>query len=322
MAVLNLTTLRTELGNKIKKPSITNDRKDRWLNMAVDDVCRAIDADHLVDETPITTASGIRLYFVPDCQPSGIIQIVDTTNDKILSKLDEEDVERIDPDRDDAGDARFYNGYKYSEYEGVPLTASTVDIVSSTADTAQVRITGTVSGVLDTELLTLNGANVVTGTKSFSAIHGVRKATTTTGKVTVNVNDASNTVIANIAPSALIRQYQPFRVWNVPDAADSLRVRFYRLTRPMINAEDIPDVSSDEFHELVLIAAAIRGHRDLFDHDIAEKVQVAEWGPFIQQFAKKQGKNRTDRSPVIGGSNADQFQDTMLGGRYGYPVDF
>lgn len=320
MAVLNLATLRTELGNKIKKPSIANDRKDRWLNMGVDDVCRAIDADHLVDETTIATASGIRLYFVPDCQPSGIIQIVDTTNDRVLAKLDEEDVERIDPDRDDAGDARFYNGYKYSECEGVPLSASTVDIVSSTADTAQVRITGVVNSVFDSELITLTGITVATGSKLFSEIYGIRKTTTTTGRVTVNVNDASNTVIAYIAPTALIRQYQPFRVWNIPGSAASLRVRFYRLTRPMINAEDIPDVSSHEFHELVLIAAAIRGHRDLFDHDVADKVQIAEWNPFISQFARRQGKNRSDRSPVIGGANASQ-DSTLLGGKYGYPVD-
>ena len=321
MPVLNLATLRTELGQKIKKTSLANVRVDRWLNAAVEDVCRALDADHLLDETTVTTASGIRLYFIPDCQPSGIVQIIDTTNQIILTKLDEEDVERIDPSRDDSGNARFYNGYNYSEYEGVPLAAATVDIVSSTADTAQVRITGIVSGVSDTEIITLNGVTVATGTKSFSAIHGVRKAATTTGKVTVNVNDTSNTVIANIAPAALIRQYQPFRVWNVPDAADSLRVRFFRLPRPMINAEDVPDVSSNEFHELVLIGAAIRGHRDLFDHDVAQKVLIEEWSPFIQQFARRQGKNRTDRSPVMGGSNIDEFS-TLLGSTYGYPVDY
>jgi len=321
MPVLNLATLRTELGQKIKKTSLANVRVDRWLNAAVEDVCRALDADHLLDETTVTTASGIRLYFIPDCQPSGIVQIIDTTNQIILTKLDEEDVERIDPSRDDSGNARFYNGYNYSEYEGVPLAAATVDIVSSTADTAQVRITGIVSGVSDTEIITLNGVTVATGTKSFSAIHGVRKAATTTGKVTVNVNDTSNTVIANIAPAALIRQYQPFRVWNVPDAADSLRVRFFRLPRPMINAEDVPDVSSNEFHELVLIGAAIRGHRDLFDHDVAQKVLIEEWSPFIQQFARRQGKNRTDRSPVMGGSNIDEYS-SLLPSTYGYPVDF
>ena len=321
MPVLNLATLRTELGQKIKKTSLANVRVDRWLNAAVEDVCRALDADHLLDETTVTTASGIRLYFIPDCQPSGIVQIIDTTNQIILTKLDEEDVERIDPSRDDSGNARFYNGYNYSEYEGVPLAAATVDIVSSTADTAQVRITGIVSGVSDTEIITLNGVTVATGTKSFSAIHGVRKAATTTGKVTVNVNDTSNTVIANIAPAALIRQYQPFRVWNVPDAADSLRVRFFRLPRPMINAEDVPDVSSNEFHELVLIGAAIRGHRDLFDHDVAQKVLIEEWSPFIQQFARRQVKNRTDRSPVMGGSNIDEYS-SLLPSTYGYPVDF
>lgn len=322
MAVLNLATLRTELGQKIKKTNLANLRVDRWLNMAVDDVCRSIDADHLIDETTRTAASGIRIYFVPDCQPQGIIQITDTTNDLVLTKLDEEDVERIDPDRDDAGNARFYNGYGYSEYEGIPLAASTVDIVSaSTSDTTQqVRISGLINSVLDDEIITLNGTTVAVGSSSFSAIYGVRKTATTLGRVTVNVNDASNTVIAYIAPDALIRQYQPFRVWNVPDAADSFRVRFYRLTRPMINAEDVPDVSSHEFHELVLIGAAIRGHRDLFDHDIAKKVLIEEWIPFINQFKSLQGKNRTDRSSVIGGSNIDEFT-TLLPSTYGYPVD-
>lgn len=323
MAVLNLETLRSELGHKIKKPSIANARLDRWLNMGVDDVCRAIDADHLITETTITTESGIRLYFVPDCMPSGIIQIVDTTNDIVFGKLDEEDVERMDPDRDDAGSARFYNGYGYSEYQGVPLSASTVDIVSASASdtTQQVRISGLINGVLDDEIITLNGTTVATGASSFSAIYGVRKTASTLGRVTVNVNDASNTVIAYIAPDALIRQHQPFRVWNVPDTANSLRVRHYRLPRPMINAQDIPDVSSDSFHELVLIGAAIRGHRDLFDHEIAAVVQAQEWVPFINQFARQQGKNRTDRSSVIGGSNLESFS-TLLPSTYGYPVDF
>ena len=323
MPVLNLATLRTELGQKIKKTSLANVRVDRWLNAAVEDVCRAFDADHLLDETTRTAASGIRLYFVPDCQPNGIAQIVDTTNDIVLTKLDEEDVERIDVDRNDSGNARFYSGYGYSEVEGIPLAASTVDIVSASASdtTQQVRISGLVNSVLDDEIITLNGTTVATGSLSFSAIYGVRKTGATVGRVTVNVNDTSNTVIAYIAPDALIRQYQPFRVWNVPDSADVLRVRYYRLPRPMINAEDVPDVSSHEFHELVLIGAAIRGHRDLFDHDIAQKVLVEEWSPFIQQFARRQGKNRTDRSPVIGGSNIDEFS-TLLGSTYGYPVDY
>lgn len=322
MAVLNLTTLRSELGQKIKKTNLSNARSDRWLNMGVDDVCRAIDSDHLVTETTLSTSSGIRLYFVPDCQPNGIMQIVDTTNDLTLRKLDEEDVEKIDPDRDDAGNARFYSGYGYSEYQGVPLSASTVDIVSTSASdtTQQVRISGLINNVLDDELITLNGTSVATGASQFSAIYGVRKNGTTSGRVTVNVNDASDTVIAQIAPDAMIRQYQPFRVWNVPDATDSLRVRFYRLPRPMINAEDIPDVSSDEFHELVLIAAAVRGHRDLFDHDVAQKVLIEEWNPMLAQFARRQGKNRTDRSPVIGESGTGYFS-TLLPSRYGYPVD-
>lgn len=323
MAVLNLSILRSELGQKIKKTNLNNVRLDRWLNMGVDDVCRAIDADHLVDETTITLESGIRLYFVPDCQPRGIMQIVDTTNNLILRKIDEEDVERLDPDRDDSGNARFYSGYGYSEYQGIPLAASTVDIVSSSISdtTQQVRISGLINNVLDDELITLNGTTIATGSSSFSAIFGVRKTAATVGRVTVNVNDVSNTVIAYIAPDALIRQYQPFRVWNVPDAADSLRVRFYRLPRPMINAEDVPDVSSHEFHELVLIAAAIRGHRDLFDHDIAQKVLIEEWAPFINQFARRQGKNRTDRAEVIGGNQIDEFS-TLLPSTFGYPVDF
>lgn len=323
MAVLNLAMLRTELGQKIKKTNIATARVDRWLNMGVDDVIRALDADHLVTETTITTASGIRLYFVPDCLPNGIISVVDTTNDIILSKIDEEDVERIDPDRNDSGNARFYNGFGFTEYEGVPLSASTVDIVSASASdtTQQVRISGLINNVLDDELITLNGTTVATGSSLFSAIYGVRKTATTLGRVTVNVNDASNTVIAYIAPDALIRQYQPFRVWNVPDAADSLRVRFYRQARPMINVEDVPDVSSHEFHELVLIAAAIRGHRDLFDHDVAKVVLVEEFLPFVEQFKRLQGKNRTDRSPVIGQTNISKFS-TLLPSTYGYPVDF
>lgn len=323
MAVLNLSTLRSELGQKIKKTNLANARLDRWLNMGVDDVVRSVDSDHLITETTITAVADQRTYYVPDCMPGGIAQIVDTSNDRILIKLTESDVEAIDPDRDDSGDARFYTTFGFTEYEGQPDQAATVNIVSASAsDTAQtVRIYGLVNAVIDDESITLNGTTMATGTKSFTAIYGVRKSTTTVGRVRVTVNDSATTRIADIAPNFLIRQYQPFNLYHVPDTTDSYRVRFYRQPRPLINAEDVPDVSSDQYHEGVLIAASIRGHRDLFDFERAGQVLKEEWLPFLKQFKINQSKNRTNKAPVIGGTISDLFEYARLPGNYGYPVD-
>lgn len=319
MAVLNLTTLRSELGVKIKRTTIANARLDRWLNMAVDDVLQSVDSDHMIQSSTITMVSGTRLYYVPDCEYNKILSVVDTTTDTILELRSEYNLEEQDPDLDDAGSPLFYAPYGYTEYEGQPLTASTVSIVSTSAsDTTQtVRIPGVVNSVDGTENLTLNGLTTVTGTASFSAIHGARKSATTVGRVRVTVNDASTTRIADIAPASLIRQYQPIYLFPVPNAANSMRVRYIRKPRAMVNAEDIPDVSSDQYHELVLIGAAIRGHRDLFDHVIARKVLEEEWVPMVERFKKQQGNKRGRKSPVIGG-NEEYFELGRLPNSYGY----
>lgn len=299
--ILNLTALRSELGQKIKRTNLANARLDRWLNMAVDDIYQDIDSDHLIVNYSFSTVSAIRVYYIPDIEFNRILSVVDTTNQNIILPRNEYDIEEIDAGLNDSGTPYYYSTFGYAEFEGQPLTASTVNIVSNSAAdlTQRVRITGLVNGVAGTEILTLNGLTAVTGTSAFTEINAVRKDLTTVGRVRVTVNDASTTRIADIAPAALARMYQPIYLFNVPDSIINIRVRGLRKVRPLVNAEDFPDVP-DAYSELVLIGAAIRGHRDLFDFTIARKILEEEWIPMMNKFKKQQGNKRGRKSPVIG----------------------
>lgn len=298
---LNLTTLRSELGNRLKAPStISSSRKDLWLNLAQDDVAVEMDPANLLVTDTFSSTSSTRKYYL-DFQFNKIVAVVDTTNNSELDYLPESDVEWLNPDLSQTGTPSGWGIYGLEFIRAQPTSASVVTVVSSSAsDTTQmVRINGIVSGARDTELLSLNGTTSVPGSKSFSSIHSIAVNSACVGRVTSTSNSGGVT-LSVVAPGLFVDQKQPLYLWPIPDATISYRVRGYRAPRAMINAEDFPDMP-DTYHELVLIGAIIRGHMDLFRHEIAGKVYALEWLPLVKKLKAEMGQRRSKRSPVIVG---------------------
>jgi hypothetical protein len=316
--ILNLSTLRTELGALIKSTAITNDRKDRWLNLAQDDVATAMDAEHLTHRISFTSVADTRTYYL-DFEFNKILSIRDTTNNWDLMPLTEGQLEENDPDFSYSGTPDSYSLTGLSMVAAQPTSASVVTIVSSSAsDTSQkVRVNGfDANGTAITELISLNGTTNAVGSTSFTEIKQVLKDTTTAGNVTVTTNSGVVTVV-RIPSFSLAREYQPINLYPVPSGANVYVVRGMQKARPMVNAEDIPDLPQS-WHELVLVGAAIRGHIDRFRPTLALNLKAQLWEPKVKQLRGEMGNKRGKFSPVIG-----EGSSIIFGGRLpsNYPLE-
>ena len=198
-----------------------------------------------------------------------------------------------------------------------PSSASVVTVVSSSAsDTSQtVRINGTdENGTQITELLTLNGVTDVVGSTSFTEINQVVKGSTTTGNITVTSNSGAVTIV-RISSFQLAREFQPINLFPTPSGAVTYVIRGMQRARPMVNAEDTPDLPQS-WHELVLVGAAIRGHLDRMRPTMAFNLKTQIFDPKLKELKGEMGNKRGKYSPVIGDG-----PDVMFGGQlpYNYP---
>lgn len=297
---MNLLTLRNELADRLKNTEIGTTRLNRWVNLAQDDIATLVDCDHLETEIFFSSVANQRKYYLP-IEFNKILSVLDLTNNRELYILSEAQLESFDPDRSESGTPSHFSIFGYSWVKAQPTSASAVSIVSSsTSDTVEkVRINGKVNGVEDTEILTLNGTTTVTGTKSFTEIFSIVKASTTVGKITATSNSGAVT-LTEIAPGELHSEYQPLDLWPLADGAFSYRVRGHRRPRKMINDQDFPDLPSS-YHEAVLVSAEIRGHIDLFRPQLAEKIKQNVLEGLLDKIERQMGNKRRKRSVVIQG---------------------
>lgn len=298
--LLNLSTLRSELQQKLKNTTIASSRLDRWLNLALEEIVMETDPDHLITEETFTSTANVRKYLLEN-EFNKIKSIVDQTNDHVLTLESESTLESMDPDRGDTGTPYYYTTYGYEWVMAQPDSDSTMDIVSSSSsDISQtVRINYIDSNdVEQTVSVTLNGTTTQTTSVSMTEIQMISKDSITTGTITVNMNDSNNTVVARIGPDQLVRPYQPVFLYPTPSGANTYRVRGIRRPRYMVNLADYPDLPKN-YHELVLIGAAVRGHRDLFRHELATIVYKTEYLPRLERMKREMGNKRGRISPTI-----------------------
>mgnify|MGYP007031181389 CR=1 FL=1 len=315
--LLNLSTLRTELANLVKGTAITNDRRDRWLNLAQDDLATELDPENLDFSHTFSSVASQRTYNAP-FEFNKIYSVIDTTNDIELTNLTEGELEEQDPDRSDTGTSYYYAQSGLSWVTNQPSSSSVLTMVSSAAgDTTQtVRVNGLdSSSVQATESFALNGVASVVGTTSFSNILQVIKSATTTGNITVTSNAAAVTNVV-IPAFLLARQHQPINLYPIPSGVNSYRIRGIRRPWPLVNAQDIPDFP-EAYHELVLIGACIRGHLDLFRPTIARNLKLQEWQPKVEKLKGEMGNKRSKYSTVLD-SNGRSYPRFNLGSNYPY----
>lgn len=191
----------------------------------------------------LTVASTTEFYQLPrDLDKIDLIR--QTSSPTKLRHLPDEVFYYYQPNPTATGNPQFYRLW---EEEGVEVRLSTDDmleILSSTTDTATVRIVGyDTDGLLRTESLTLNGTTAVAGTITYDAGKPLRvsKSANTTGVITIREKTA-DTVLVKLAPTETVARFKIIGFYPIPSSTLSIYIEYYTRIRKLEGDDDVPDI--------------------------------------------------------------------------------
>jgi hypothetical protein len=141
-----------------------------------------------------------------------------------------------------------------------PVTASVIRVASSASGDTSIAITvfGVVSGYPDYEIITTNASNgttAVSGSKSFSSVERVVKASTSTGRITVDANSGADIVaVIPVGDTTGGILYSKVQLWPLPDGVYPINVNYYKDPWRLVNDSDIHELGQ-EFDEAIILLA-------------------------------------------------------------------
>lgn len=320
MARLNLTGIAAEVRNKVHNSTLSTAQIALWANIAQDKVIRDIDAPWLEETATFSTTASTRQYVLPLVSFSKIKSVVDETNETELTQISEKYIDSIDPAHSASGSPAAYCNYGLRTFHTQLSAADTVSVVSSsTSDTTQtVLIRGLNSaGTPISETLSLNGTNSVDGSVSFTTLVDVTKSANTEGAITVSSTAGIvTTTHVIIPPDKLSRQYGLINLYPVPSGTNTIRVRYIREVRELVENEDEPDLP-EMWHDLVLIGALIQAHEFLYEFEKAAEYRLI-LDKEIQLLKNSTAGNIRDNQRKVRLSSIKSFRRPK--GRLPYPL--
>ncbi len=138
--------------------------------------------------------------------------------------------------------------YRLWEEEGISTrlsAAGTIDVISAhTSDTGgySATVVGKDSnGIIQSEVLTMNGTTKVTGSQTFSADYPIRisKSTTSNGNWTFTTGSTTILVLGKEERSA---RFKVIGFYPIPSSAISIYIEYYTRIRRLVNSTDTPDI--------------------------------------------------------------------------------
>lgn len=152
--------------------------------------------------------------------------------------------------------ARRFMYWGMQPIQNQPTTTAAVTAVSSsTSDTASKTVTiegELATGVITTEILSMNGTTNVVGATSFQEIIGITKSTTFVGTLTLSISGSS---VLALAPAQMGKQYKTIFLPDDIATVETIEYRFYRQPRIMVNDHDIPLIPAP--HSQILVYDAL-----------------------------------------------------------------
>lgn len=256
---MNLGELTEEARDRaIDKGSAVTDAKAQIIaRLLVKDLITRTGGWWLYDEHTFTTTASTGSYAFPSRFMKALI-LFNTTNNKEVPPAHFR-VERADIDRSGSGTPECYSLTYLRDVQNQPSSASTVSVSSTSAsDTAAnkhyFRLRGVDSNRLEIrETLSMNGSSSVTSTNTYLEVWTCRKATSdsiatdtddryvSNGQYTVTSNSAGVTLV-QLGADEPNREFQWFRLYDVPDAADSYRLHFLRKPSEVSHKYDKLDI--------------------------------------------------------------------------------
>jgi hypothetical protein len=154
-----------------------------------------------------------------------------------------------------------------------PLQPSAISISSSSSADTSIPITvfGTVSGYPDSETINTNATNgttAATGSKLFSNVERVTKATTSVGRITA-VDGQANTIA--VIPTGDVTagiKYSKVQLYPLPTLAGAMNVWYYKDPYRLVGDNDVHEMGQEFDEAIILLATSkIKAEADIAEGD-------------------------------------------------------
>lgn len=189
-----------------------------------------------------------------------------TTPTKLIQLRDEDFFEYV-PDPTTEGNPRFYRIW---ETEGVSTrlsSADTIEVLSSSSsdagsDELAVTVMGYSGGIWRTEVFTLNGTAVVSGSITFDARElFVSKQKNTTGSITVR-KATGDTTLVTLGPEDRAPKFKVISLYPIPSAAITMYLEYYKYLKPLNNDSDVPGLH-EKYHWIIVLGTLYKVYQYL-----------------------------------------------------------
>jgi len=180
----------------------------------------------------------------------------------VMQYMTDQDFYKTSYDNNATGIPTIYRMWGEDMIISQPLESSIVSIVSSTtADTSiSVTVFGTVSGYPDYEVIitdSSDGTTSVDGSKSFSSVERIVKASSSTGRITATSNSGNATIaVLPVGDTTSGIMYSKVQVWHLPSTAFEMQVQYYKEPYRLVNDSDVHELGQAFDEAIILLATA------------------------------------------------------------------
>jgi hypothetical protein len=224
---------------------------------------------HLRDVT-VTVASVADQadYVLPNI--AKIQRMYETTNDRTLYEMSQQDYRLIQPDTTITGTPEAFIWLGRMEVAAQPSNASSVFVKSTSAsDTTQTcYVEGVITGNYPrTASVTLTGATAVdlnTAITTWIRIDKFYLSAVGVGTITLHEDSGAGTELARITIGQTTTDYTGFALWLTPSSVITYNVDVTRAITDLAQSTDVP-ILPEDFHDVLMLGALADEYQHLSD---------------------------------------------------------
>jgi hypothetical protein len=180
----------------------------------------------------------------------------------VLFYVPEQEFLSLNVDKDTTGTPTHYRTWTTDMIKTQPSSASVVTIVSSSSSDTNISVTvfGTVSSYPDYEIIVTNassGTTSVAGSKSFTKIDRIVKASSSIGRITATSNAAVVTLaVLPVGDTTAGIIYRKANLYPVPSSTITMNVYFYKDMYRLVNDGDVHELGHHFDEAIILLSVA------------------------------------------------------------------
>jgi len=199
-----------------------------------------------------------------------ISRMFETTNDRTLYEMSQQDYRLIQPDTTITGTPSAFIWTGRQEVAAQPSNASSLFVVSSSAsDTTQTcYVTGVITGGYPvTASVTLTGTtavNVASATSTWERVDKFYLSAVAVGTVTLTEDSGGGATLGVIPIGQTTTDYTGFSLWMTPSSVITYYVDIVRAVTDLAQSTDVP-VLPEDFHDVLLLGCVMDEYQHLSD---------------------------------------------------------